>query len=256
MRILLQLDAHIFLEPTLSTAPRDNSCQTAFPLKEWKTRVPTSHLSSWSSVNMDKKTLLSQRFPRGRGVGVPRALPNSLSSRPLNYQSTRSRQHQRGLCEGHTTGNASRKTFVHEFLSPDQVTSVYDVIGQIPSVHISVIRTAAPQTNVTLMKFTLSESTSPQLLRSREQNKSGMNSIILHVVFVLSAMTIAYATDSEAIGYFLRHPQEQFCAADFGKSWEQIVFALLITVWWLNLWSVKALHFLQKLGKRLTVVLV
>lgn len=82
-RILLQPDAHIFLEPTLSTAPRDNSCQTAFPLKEWKTRVPTSHLSSWSSVNMDKKTLLSQRFPRGRGVGVPRALPNSLSSSEL-----------------------------------------------------------------------------------------------------------------------------------------------------------------------------
>ena len=98
------------------------------------------------------------------------------------------------------------------------MTSVYDVIGQIPSVHISVIRSAAPQTNVTLMKFPLSESTSPQLLRSREQNKSGMNSIILHVVFVWSAMTTAYATDSEAIGYFLRHPQEQFCAADFGKS--------------------------------------
>ena len=41
---------------------------------------------------------------------------------------------------------------------------------------------------------------------------------MLHVAFVLSAMTIAYAADSEAIGYFLRHPQEQFCSADFGKS--------------------------------------
>jgi len=42
-----------------------------------------------------------------------------------------------------------------------------------------------------------------------------MNSFILHVAFVLSTTTIAYAIDSEAIGYFLRHPQEQFCAADF-----------------------------------------
>ena len=45
-----------------------------------------------------------------------------------------------------------------------------------------------------------------------------MNSIILHVAFVLSAITMVYATDSGAIGYFLRHPQEQFCAADFGKA--------------------------------------
>ena len=42
------------------------------------------------------------------------------------------------------TGNASRKAFVHELLSPDQMTSISDAIGQIPSVHVSVIRTAAP----------------------------------------------------------------------------------------------------------------
>lgn len=47
-----------------------------------------------------------------------------------------------------------------------------------------------------------------------------MNFIIFCVAFLYSAVTMAHpATDSEArIGYFLRHPQEQFCAADFGES--------------------------------------
>ena len=76
-----------FLEPILWATPRYNSCQTAFPIKEWKTLFPTSNLSSQCNVNMDRKLFFRRGSlgEGGRGVGVPRSLPNSLFTRLLNY---------------------------------------------------------------------------------------------------------------------------------------------------------------------------
>ena len=55
-----------------------------------------------------------------------------------------------------------------------------------------------------------------------------MNSHILRVAFLLSAMTLVHASDSEAITFFIEHPQEQFCSADFGKFSEHIWSFVLI----------------------------
>ena len=46
-----------------------------------------------------------------------------------------------------------------------------------------------------------------------------MNLIIYCVAFLLSAVTMGQnTTDVARSAFFLRHPQEQFCSADFGKS--------------------------------------
>lgn len=58
-----------------------------------------------------------------------------------------------------------------------------------------------------------------------------MNLTILRVAFLLSAVAMAYsAKDSEAVAHFMRHPQEQFCSADFGKS--ENTLSRKITICW------------------------
>lgn len=58
-----------------------------------------------------------------------------------------------------------------------------------------------------------------------------LSPIVYGVALLLSAVTLAWTIDSEleAIVYYLRHPQEQFCSADFGKS-ENILYRIVIYV--------------------------
>lgn len=170
--------------------------------------------------------------------GVPRALP--LFYLPGLWTTS---LHGQGLGAS-VEERADRKCVTQGICSWFVITGSNDVslwrnLSDSKRIYMSYVLQTLPNE---CMKLSLSDSTLPILLRSREQNKSRMNSFILHVAFVLSTTTIAYAIDSEAIGYFLRHPQEQFCAADFGKSWENILFSVLISIWrtrtyvvWLNL---------------------
>ena len=87
VRFFLRTDARIFLELTLCSfnGARYNRCQTAFPMKDWRSISPTSNLSSRSSVNVDRKLFFRRGSLRGGGKWTGNPLP-SLRTASLHGQ--------------------------------------------------------------------------------------------------------------------------------------------------------------------------